>query len=131
MLPMEAKLELMAYLEEHLEITSDHAAEIVAKHGVKGDPDALQKGYRKSEVNRFFGGVEDEEGHRAIRSAVDMYGVQKYVYVPLCNDKWILKKIRRAITRQAKSVEESGKTVDTQLETIAGKLNCLSRRIMK
>lgn len=129
MLPLEAKLELMAYMEEHLEITSDHAAEIVAKHGVRGDPDALQKAHRKSEVNRFFGGVEDEEGHRAIRSVVDICGVQKYVFVPLCNDKWILKKIRRAISRQAKTVEESGKQVDNQIETITGKLNRLTRRI--
>ena len=129
MLPIEAQKEILEYIEMNLEISSDHAERIAAKYGVMGDPDALQKAYRKDQVNRFLAGFEDEDGHREFRSVSNGFGVRKYVYLPLCNDKWTLKKLRRSIRRYTRSLLESGEKVDTQLETVDGKLNRLTRRI--
>lgn len=129
MLPIEAQNEILAYLEEHLEISSDLAEKIAKKYGVRGDPEALQKAYRKDQVNRFLAGFEDEDGNREIRSVSNGFGIRKYVYLPLCNDRWTLKKLRRSIYRYTRSLLDSGELVDTQLETVDGKLNRLTRRI--
>lgn len=128
MLPLEAENEILEQLYWNYEISSDEAAEIAKKYGVKGSPEKLQSAYRKKLVQRFLGDFTDAQGRREIMSVPDGWGGTKYVLVALCNDRKILKRLQASIRRRANTLGESEKKVCSQITSVDGKLIRLTRR---
>ena len=78
-------------------------AEILKKHDVCGDMDALQDAYRKRLGQRLLSGIRDENGKREILSTSG----GEYVIVDCCNDPQKLKAIQRRIQAQMNGLDVS------------------------
>lgn len=128
MMPLEAENEILEQLYRNYEISSDEAARIAKKYGVKGNPEDLQTAYRKKQVQRFLGEFTDHQGRREIMSVPDGRGGRKYVLVALCNDKRTLKRLKLSIHRHTRALGESEDKVCSQIASVDGKLIQLIRR---
>ena len=67
-IPPDAQAEILQKLSAETKITSCEIAEILKKHDVCGDMDALQDAYRKRLGQRLLSGIRDENGKREILS---------------------------------------------------------------
>ena len=94
-IPPDAQAEILQKLSAETKITSCEIAEILKKHDVCGDMDALQDAYRKRLGQRLLSGIRDENGKREILSTSG----GEYVIVDCCNDPQKLKAIQRRIQR--------------------------------
>ncbi len=65
-IPPDAQAEILQKLSSETKITSCEIAEILKKHDVCGDMDALQDAYRKRLGQRLLSGIRDENGKREI-----------------------------------------------------------------
>ena len=84
-IPPDAHAEILQKLSAETKITSCEIAEILKKHDVCGDMDALQDAYRKRLGQRLLSGIRDENGKREILSTSG----GEYVIVDCCNDPQI------------------------------------------
>ena len=111
-IPPDAQAEILQKLSAETKITSCEIAEILKKHDVCGDMDALQDAYRKRLGQRLLSGIRDENGKREILSIVDC-----------CNDPQKLKAIQRRIQAQMNGLDVSAGKVHGRvhfLERFAG-----------
>ena len=60
-IPPDAQAEILQKLSAETKITSCEIAEILKKHDVCGDMDALQDAYRKRLGQRLLSGIRDEK----------------------------------------------------------------------
>ena len=79
-IPPDAQAEILQKLSAETKITSCEIAEILKKHDVCGDMDALQDAYRKRLGQRLLSGIRDENGKREILSPSG----GEYVIVDCC-----------------------------------------------
>ena len=100
-IPPDAQAEILQKLSAETKITSCEIAEILKKHDVCGDMDALQDAYRKRLGQRLLSGIRDENGKREILSTSG----GEYVIVDCCNDPQKLKAIQRRIQAQINGLE--------------------------
>ena len=100
-IPPDAQTEILQKLSAETKITSCEIAEILKKHDVCGDMDALQDAYRKRLGQRLLSGIRDENGKREILSTSG----GEYVIVDCCNDPQKLKAIQRRIQAQINGLE--------------------------
>ena len=101
--PADAQAEILQKLSAETKITSCEIAEILKKHDVCGDMDALQDAYRKRLGQRLLSGIRDENGKREILSTSG----GEYVIVDCCNDPQKLKAIQRRIQAQMNGLDVS------------------------
>ena len=101
--PPDAQAEILQKLSAETKITSCEIAEILKKHDVCGDMDALQDAYRKRLGQRLLSGIRDENGKREILSTSG----GEYVIVDCCNDPQKLKAIQRRIQAQMNGLDVS------------------------
>lgn len=99
-IPPDAQAEILQKLSAETKITSCEIAEILKKHDVCGDMDALQDAYRKRLGQRLLSGIRDENGKREILSTSG----GEYVIVCHCVD---------AGYAQDKKQEETDMTIDS------------------
>ena len=99
----DAQAEILQKLSAETKITSCEIAEILKKHDVCGDMDALQDAYRKRLGQRLLSGIRDENGKREILSTSG----GEYVIVDCCNDPQKLKAIQRRIQAQMNGLDVS------------------------
>ena len=92
-IPPDAQAEILQKLSAETKITSCEIAEILKKHDVCGDMDALQDAYRKRLGQRLLSGIRDENGKREILST--------------SNDPQKLKAIQRRIQAQMNGLDVS------------------------
>ena len=102
-IPPDAQAEILQKLSAETKITSCEIAEILKKHDVCGDMDALQDAYRKRLGQRLLSGIRDENGKREILSTSG----GEYVIVDCCNDPQKLKAIQRRIQAQMNGLDVS------------------------
>lgn len=118
-IPPDAQAEILQKLSAETKITSCEIAEILKKHDVCGDMDALQDAYRKRLGQRLLSGIRDENGKREILSTSG----GEYVIVDCCNDPQKLKAIQRRIQAQMNGLDVSAVKVHGRvhfLERFAG-----------
>ena len=101
-LPPDAQREILNRLSTETRISSQEIAAILKRHGVCGDMDALQDGYRKRLGQRLMATIRDESGKREVLSANG-----EYVIVGCCNDPQKLKAIQRRIQAQINGLDVS------------------------
>ena len=102
-IPPDAQAEILQKLSAETKITSCEIAEILKKHDVCGDMDALQDAYRKRLGQRLMSTIRDETGKREVLAASG----GEYVIVDCCNDPQKLKAIRRRIQAQMNGLDVS------------------------
>lgn len=102
-IPPDAQAEILQKLSAETKITSCEIAEILKKHGVCGDMDALQDAYRKRLGQRLMSTIRDETGKREVLAASG----GEYVIVDCCNDPQKLKAIRHRIQAQMNGLDVS------------------------
>lgn len=102
-IPPDAQAEILQKLSAETKITSCEIAEILKKHDVCGDMDALQNAYRKRLGQRLLSGIRDENGKREVLSTSG----GEYVIVDCCNDPQKLKAIQRRIQAQMNGLDVS------------------------
>ena len=94
--------------------------EILKKHGVCGDVEALQDSYRKRLGQRLMASLRDDTGRREVLAN----GKGSYVVLEGCGDRRQLKQIRRRIQSQMNGLDISARKVSgrlTVLERLANK----------
>ena len=102
-IPPDAQTEILQKLSAETKITSGEIAEILKKHDVCGDMDALQDAYRKRLGQRLMSTIRDETGKREVLAASG----GEYVIVDCCNDPQKLKAIRHRIQAQMNGLDVS------------------------
>jgi hypothetical protein len=102
-IPPDAQAEILQKLSAETKITSCEIAEILKKHDVCGDMDALQDAYRKRLGQRLMSTIRDETGKREVLAASG----GEYVIVDCCNDPQKLKTIRHRIQAQMNGLDVS------------------------
>ncbi|MCD8384018.1 MAG: synapsin-1 (Synapsin I) [Clostridiales bacterium] len=118
-IPPEAALEIMEVIGNRMQITSDELADILKRHGVNGDEEALQTGYRKRVGQRFIASILDEEGNR------ELFAQGKdYVLVQCCNDL-------RQLTAIQSRLRGSMEGLNSSAEKIQRRISLLRRFVRK
>ena len=102
-IPPDRQAEILQKLSAETKITSCEIAEILKKHDVCGDMDALQDAYRKRLGQRLMSTIRDETGKREVLAASG----GEYVIVDCCNDPQKLKTIRHRIQAQMNGLDVS------------------------
>ena len=102
-IPPDVQAEILQKLSAETKITSCEIAEILKKHDVCGDMDALQDAYRKRLGQRLMSTIRDETGKREVLAASG----GEYVIVDCCNDPQKLKAIRHRIQAQMNGLDVS------------------------
>ena len=120
-IPPEAEQEIFDRLFRQMSVSSDEMAEILERHGVCGDPDALQKNYRKRVAQRLMAGFRDSEGKREVLAGKG----GEYYFVPLCNDLDALNDIEQRLQHQAAGVNGSSKMVTKRIGVLRNILDGL------
>ena len=112
-LPKEAEAEIMSLLFTNMRISSEEIADILAKHRVYGDIEALQDSYRKRLGQRLMASIRDEKGNREVLA----HG-SEYVVVECCNDQKVLRAIRRRIQAQMNGLDVSAAKVRGRIRVL-------------
>ncbi len=112
-LPPEAEQEIMATLAAKMRISSGEIAAILKKHGVSGDMDALQDGYRKRLGQRLMASIRDENGRREVLARGS-----EYIVIECCADRQDLKAIRYRIRSQMKGLDVSSGKVRGRIRVL-------------
>ena len=102
-IPPDAQTEILQKLSAETKITSGEIAEILKKHDICGDIDALQDAYRKRLGQRLMSTIRDETGKREVLAASG----GEYVIVDCCNEPQKLKAIRHRIQAQMNGLDVS------------------------
>ncbi len=103
-IPIEAEKEIMRLLGGNMTASTEQVAEILEKHGVHGDSEALQLGYRKRVGQRLMASLRDEKGNREV-----LCGAKEYVVVDGCADTKKLKSIRGKLHKSMSGLDNSAK----------------------
>ena len=123
LLPPAAEAEIMDRLSAEMRISSDEVAAILAKHGVAGETEALQKAYRKRVGQRLMASIRDENGKREV-----LANGSEYVVVECCSDRQKLKAIRRRIQGQMNGLDASAGKVRCRIRVLERLSAMLNRR---
>ncbi len=105
-----AKAEIFDIIAKDMRISTDRMEGILAKHGVKRDPKALQRSYRLSVGQKFMAGVRDDEGRREILAARTENGME-YVVIDACNDELLLARTHNRLRDMITGLERSSTKV--------------------
>jgi hypothetical protein len=113
-IPARARNEISGIIQRNGRISSDELDAILKKHRVRGNVQALQRGYRLRAAQRLLAGVRDEEGQREILAWRDPdTGGAVYVPVDMCNDEDVLASIQNRLHKSIASMQiSSGKAAN-------------------
>lgn len=114
-IPPGAEKEILDRLFRDMHMNSDEMADILERYGVFGDPDALQRNYRKRTAQRLMSSFRDAEGKRQVLSGK---GGEYYV-VPLCNDLAALDEVGQRLKLQAQGLDKSSGIVARRIGILA------------
>ena len=109
-----AKAEIYNIIAKDMRISTDRMEGILAKHGVKRDPKALQRAYRLSVGQKIMAEVRDNEGRREILAARTEKGME-YIVIDACHDQVLLARLQHRLREFIAGLERSsGKVRDRQ-----------------
>ena len=106
-IPPGAEDEILGRLFRDMHMNSEEMADILERYGVMGDPDALQRAYRKRKAQDMMSRFRDDEGKRTVLAGK---GGEYYV-VPLCNDLAALDDVRHRLEQQEHGLHNSAAVV--------------------
>ena len=103
-IPEKAEQEILDKLSANLEISAEEISDILAKYGVQGSNDALQRSYRKRLGQRLMASIRDEDGLREVLAVHNGRGGMDYIVVSGCNDAARLQSIQHRIQRRERAL---------------------------
>ena len=107
-LPREAQVRIDALLSARFRIGTDELEAILKECGVTGDPEALQKSYRKAVAQRYMASIRDEDGKREILAVYNPDATDtEYVVLDACNDRDQLGSLLRRLEHQKTGLNSS------------------------
>ena len=107
-LPREAQARIDALLSERFRVGTDELEAILKECGVAGDPEALQKSYRKAVAQRYMASIRDEDGKREILAVYNPGATDtEYVVLDACNDRDQLGSLLRRLEHQKTGLNSS------------------------
>ena len=107
-LPREAQARIDALLSKRFRIGTDELEAILKECDVAGDPEALQKSYRKAVAQRYMASIRDEDGKREILAVYNPDATDtEYVVLDACNDRDQLGSLLRRLEHQKTGLNNS------------------------
>lgn len=107
-LPREAQARIDALLSRRFRIGTNELETILRECGVAGDPEALQKSYRKAVAQRYMASIRDEDGKREILAVYNPDATDtEYVVLDACNDREQLGSLLRRLEHQKTGLNSS------------------------
>ena len=125
--PPEAAREIIDRIFKEAQGDPDELVEILKRHGVTGDPDALQQAFLKQTLQRLMSGCRDEEGRRLILAGKD----GRYHLIPLCNDMETLGDIEQRLQHQIAGLTRSSDMVTRRTQVLRQMLDSLKASYRK
>ena len=114
-IPSGAEKEILDRLFREMHMNSEQMADVLERYGVMGDPDTLQRSYRKRAAQRLMSSFRDDEGKRTILAGK---GGEYYV-VPLCNDLSALHDVEHRLEQQEHGLHKSAVVVTRRVGILA------------
>lgn len=118
MIPYEAELEIKKIIATNLEIYSDELEQILKKHGVEGDPDALQVGFRKGVGQKYMASYKDKNGNREFMAVPGKGGKKRYVPVRLCTDRMAMMAAYNQMHKNGETMGKNGAKVLERMKEV-------------
>ncbi len=112
-----AKAEIYSILAKEMRISTKQMDTILAKHGVRRDPEALQRAYRLSVGQQMVADVRDEDGKREVLAS-RANGETEYIVLEACNDPQKLNEIQHRLKAQISGLVETAQKVDERSGTL-------------
>jgi hypothetical protein len=100
-------------------ISVNRMESILAKHGIKRDPKALQRAYRLSVGQKMMAEVRDNEGRREILAARTKNGME-YIVIDACHDQVLLARLQHRLRDFIAGLERSSGKVRDRQNVLAG-----------
>ena len=113
-IPKQAEAEICRKLAENLQISSDEISDILEKHGVREDDQALQRSYRKRLGQQLMASFRDDAGQREILAAPNDKGGMVYIIIDFCNDAQKLQHIQWKLQSQAAGLDSTVEKVKSR-----------------
>ena len=110
-----AKAEIFSILKKDMRISTQRMDRILAKYGIRRNPEQLQRAYRLSVGQQIMAGARDEEGKREIL-AVRTGDSVEYIVIDACNDIEKLDVIRHRLHSQIMGLEQTAEKVERRGE---------------
>ena len=126
-IPQKAEIEILETLSEQMCISGAQIVDILKRHGVSADTEALQYSYRRRLGQQFLASLRDEDGRRDVFAVSDGTGGTEYVVIEGCSDRNKLKRIWHRLNSQTSGLDNSSVKVKDRLE----RLNTIAHRIRK
>ncbi len=112
-----ARTEIYGILAENMRISVSEMDVILVKHGIKRDPEALQRAYRLSVGQQLVADVRDQDGKREILAS-RAGGETSYIVLEGCNDPERLNEIQHRLNAQVEGLVGTLTKVDARTGTL-------------
>ncbi len=122
-----ARAEIFEVLLKDMRISTKHMDAILARHGIRNDPEALQRTYRLSVGQKIMAEVRDDEGNREILAARTENGME-YIVIDACNDELLLARIQSKLRSAIAGLERSSAKVEKRQGILSGVFGRFSPR---
>ena len=119
-IPPVAQWELISCLVQNVSSDMDSMVEIVKRHGVSVDTEALETASFRSLIQRFLSRFKDKEGKRLF-----LGNKGSYHYIPCCEDLTILDEIEQRLQHQAASLNRTSDIVSRRIDVLRRMLGSL------
>lgn len=105
----------MALLARDMRISADEIADILQRHGVQADSEALQYAYRRRVGQQLMASIRDEAGRRELLASRCGKGSIEYVVINACNDRRELNAIHSRLLKSIAGLNASAGKVSNRL----------------
>ena len=119
-IPSDAQWELISCLVRNVSSDMDSMVEIVKRHGVSVDKEALEAASFRSLIQRFLSRFKDKDGKRLF-----LGNKGSYHYIPRCEDLNALDEIEQRLQHQAASLNRTSDIVSRRIDILRGMLGSL------
>lgn len=117
-IPTKARDEIMSLLAVDMRIGADQLTDILEKHHVSGNVNALQRGYRRRIAQRIMAGIRDDNGKREILAVRSENGGTEYVVVDGCTDPKKLRAMQHRLQSNLAGLENTSDKVRRRLRFV-------------
>ena len=117
-IPTKARDEIMSLLAADMRIGVDQLTDILEKHHVSGNVNALQSGYRRRIAQRLMAGIRDDNGKREILAVRSETGGTEYVVVDGCTDPKKLRAMQHRLQSNLVGLENTSDKVRRRLRFV-------------
>lgn len=117
-IPPVAEREILGRLYFETKLSVDDLVEILRRHGVVKDPEALLISYLKEVGQRYMASLRDNEGNRMVYCIKNRWGEKEYIILDFCNDRRKFRQVQENLSRSLTGMDCSLDAVDERRERL-------------